>query len=182
MSSAQQWLRFTRLALEITEAALPAYAHKFSPRRFTLPQLAACVLLKEYRQLDWRGVQGLLELAPGLRQGLGLQEVPDYTTLWRFARRWLEGQKLGRLLVKLANRLGVGAVTVAVDSTGLDPDRTSSYFRARRERRQHRKRYVKLSLSVWWWEPSWRRVPWQTGDRAMTRPSCRICWSKPING
>ena len=80
MSLAQQWLRFTRLALEITEAALPAYAHKFSPRRFTLPQLAACVLLKEYRQLDWRGVQGLLELAPGLRQGLGLLGVPDYPT------------------------------------------------------------------------------------------------------
>ena len=52
------------------------------------------------------------------------------------------------MLAELANRLGAGAVTVAVDSTGLDPDRTSSYFRARRERRQHRKRYVKLSLSV----------------------------------
>jgi DDE family transposase/transposase-like protein DUF772 len=149
MSSAQQWLRFAQLALQLAQRILPRHAHKFSPQRFTLPQLAACVLLKEYRQLDWRGIEALLELSLPLRRCLRLRQAPDYSTLWRFARRWLKAQKLGELLAELSARLDIKtSVTVAVDSTGLDPDRSSSYFRARQQRRQQRKRYVKLSLSV----------------------------------
>src|SRR5437016_12344935 len=68
MSPADQWLRFATLARQLTAAVLPRYAHKFSPQRFTLPQLAACVLLKEYRQLDWRGIEALLQSGRQLQQ------------------------------------------------------------------------------------------------------------------
>jgi thiol-disulfide isomerase/thioredoxin len=54
MNKSEQWIKFATLALRVAEGVLPAYAHKFSPQRFTLPQLAACVLLKEYGRLDWR--------------------------------------------------------------------------------------------------------------------------------
>ena len=148
MSAADSWLRFATLARQLMEATLPRYAHKFSPQRFTLPQLGACVLLKEYRQLDWRGIEALLAVAPALRHSLGLVRTPDFSTLWRFAQRWLDAARLGRLLTELLRRLGLEAVCVAVDSTGLEPGRTSSYFIARRRARGHRKRYVKLSLSV----------------------------------
>jgi hypothetical protein len=148
MSPSDQWLRFATLAVQLTQAVLPRYAHKFSPQRFTLPQLGACVLLKEYRQLDWRGIEALLELSPALRHSLGLRRTPDFSTLWRFTQRWLDSKRLGRLLAELLRRLELGAVGVAVDSTGLEPGRTSSYFVARRRERGHRKRYVKLSLSV----------------------------------
>jgi hypothetical protein len=145
--SAQHWLRFTVIARQVAEESLPLYAHRFSPQRFTLPQLAACVLLKEYRQLDWRGIQALLELSPPLRRCLGLRAVPDYSTLWRFAQRWLNAPRLSALQARLLRRLPFPSVCVAVDSTGLDPGRTSSYFQAR-ARRRGRKRYVKLSVSV----------------------------------
>lgn len=148
MSTAVIWVRFATLSLQLAQATLPRFAHKFSPHRFTLPQLAACVLLKEYRQLDWRGIEALLELSPPLRRALGLGRTPDFSTLWRFARRWLDPSRLGRLLVELLRRLALPPSNVAVDSTGLDPGRTSSYFMARRQQRGHRKRYVKLSLSV----------------------------------
>ena len=143
MSTAGQWLGFATLALQLSETTLPRFAHKFSPQCFTLPQLATCVLLKEYRQLDWRGIEALLELSPALRHTLGLKRPPDFSTLWRFAQRWLDAPRLGRLLAALVRRLALPPVSVAVDSTGLDPGRTSTYFVAR-----HRQRYVKLSLSI----------------------------------
>jgi len=146
--SAEGWLRFAGLARQVAQEALPLYAHKFSPRRFTLPQLAACVLLKEYGRLDWRGVQRLLELSPPLQRCLKLKAVPDYSTLWRFAQRWLDAACVGRLLARLVEQLKLPPIHVAVDSTGLDPDRTSSYFQARAHQRVRQKRYVKLSLSV----------------------------------
>lgn len=146
--SAQSWLQYVELAHQAARRSLPLYAHKFSPRRFTLPQLAACVLLKEYRQLDWRGIEALLTLAPPRRRCLRLRAVPDYSTLGRFAQRWLNARRLGHLLEQVLAALGLAAVTVAVDSTGLDPGRTSRYFIARQRQRRRRKRYVKLSLSV----------------------------------
>lgn len=148
MSTADDWLRFATLSRQLAQATLPQFAHKFSPQRFTLPQLAACVLLKEYRQLDWRGIEALLELSPRLRRALGLKHTPHFSTLWRFAQDWLNPNRLGRLLAELLRRLALPPIHVAVDSTGLDPGRTSSYFMARRRQRGHRKRYVKLSLSV----------------------------------
>ena len=136
------------MALQLSQAVLPRFAHKFSPQRFTLPQLAACVLLKEYRRLDWRGLEALLQLSPPLRRCLGLQRVPDFSTLWRFAGRWLQPPQLSALLAQVLERLGVQGVEVAVDSTGLDPTRAGAYYLARCGRRDRPKRYVKLSLSV----------------------------------
>jgi hypothetical protein len=146
--SAQSWLRFVEMAHQAAKRCLSLYAHKFSPRCFTLPQLAACVLLKEYRQPDWRGIQALLELSPPLRQCLRLKAVPDYSTLWRFAQRWLDARRLGQLLEQVLQALDLAAGNVMVDATGLDPGRTSSCFMARQRQRRRRKRYVKISLGV----------------------------------
>ena len=148
MNKSEQWIKYATLALRVAEGVLPAYAHKYSPQRYTLPQLAACVLLKEYCRLDWRGIQAWLKLSPPLCQCLGLQRVPDYSTLWNFAQRWLDAAHLNRLQGQLLRRLKLAGVEVALDSTGLDPERCSSYFQGRRARRSCPKRYVKLNLSV----------------------------------
>jgi len=148
MEATERCLAFARLALKVARAVLPCYGHKFSPRRFSLPQLAACVLLKDYRQLDWRGLEELLALSPALRRSLGLVRVPDYSTLWRFARRWLHAKQLSALQHRVVEQLGLKQVAIAIDSTGMDPERCSCYFTARRGQRRARKRYVKLSLSV----------------------------------
>ena len=148
MKKSQQWMAFATLALRVARGVFPAYAHRFSPQRFTLPQLAACVLLKEYGRLDWRGIQALLKLSPPLCQCLGLQRVPDYSTLWYFARRWMDAPQLSRLQAQLLCRLKLASVEVALDSTGLDPETCSSYFKSRCQRRLSRKHYLKVSLSV----------------------------------
>jgi hypothetical protein len=148
MEKSEQWIAFATLALRVAEGVLPAYAHKYSPQRFTLPQLAACVLLKEHRRLDWRGLEAWLKLSPPLCQCLGLRRVPDYSTLWYFARQWLDAAHLSQLQAQLLKRLKLASVEVALDSTGLDPETCSSYFKSRREQRPSRKHYLKVSLSV----------------------------------
>src|SRR3989442_10217631 len=130
MSPADQWLRFATLARQLTAAVLPRYAHKFSPQRFTLPQLAACVLLKEYRQLDWRGIEALLQLSPALRRSLGLTRPPDFSTLWQVFPAWVGAARAGRLLAELLPRFvppprGVG---VAGGAPRHRPRPNSSHF------------------------------------------------------
>jgi hypothetical protein len=148
MNKSELWIKYATLALRVAQGVLPAYAHKFSPQRFTLPQLAACVLLKEYGRLDWRGIQAWLQLSPPLCHCLGLRSVPDYSTLWYFARRWMDAPRLSRLQGQLLRRLKLASVEVALDSTGLDPETCSSYFKSRCQRRSSRKHYLKVSLSV----------------------------------
>jgi hypothetical protein len=45
-----------RAALAVATAALPAYAHRTSPKKFTQPQLFACLVLKTFFKTDYRGI------------------------------------------------------------------------------------------------------------------------------
>ena len=47
-------------ALAVAEVSLPAYSHRFSPKKFTLHQLFACLVLKDFYNLTYRGTVGLL--------------------------------------------------------------------------------------------------------------------------
>ena len=77
-------------AFEVGRQTLPAYAHRFSPRKFTQHQLFALLVLKTHQRKDYRGVVALLEEMPGLLKELGLVAVPHYTTLQKAAARLLE--------------------------------------------------------------------------------------------
>ena len=72
------------------QKVLRPYAHRFSPRKFTQPQLFACLVLKEFLKLDYRGVQQLLLDTPELRAVIELTHVPHWTTLQKAADRLLK--------------------------------------------------------------------------------------------
>jgi len=72
------------------ERALPRFAHRYSPKKFTQHQLFACLGLKEFLKLDYRGVMQLLVDSPDLCQVIGLDEVPHWTTLQKAADRLLK--------------------------------------------------------------------------------------------
>ena len=65
---------------EVGRMALRDYAHRFSPKKFTQPQLLACLVLKEFLRLDYRKLAALLRDAPDLAQAIGLECVPHFTT------------------------------------------------------------------------------------------------------
>ncbi len=45
-----------QVACEAADTVLPAHRHKFSPKKFTQPQLMACLVLREFVHLDYRGL------------------------------------------------------------------------------------------------------------------------------
>jgi hypothetical protein len=126
-----------REALRAAEQALPRYAHKYSPKKFTQPQLFACLVLKTFFKTDYRGIAIYLEDLPDLTRTLGLEHVPHFTTLQKAGRRLLTLPAANRRLTATVRRaLGRRrkVALAAFDSTGLQCGHASSYFVRRRAR------------------------------------------------
>ncbi len=131
-------VRFARLALEVSQAVLPAQRTKFSKRQFTQPQLLAVLCLMRYEDWTFREVEVRLGEHAELRSALALNSVPDHTTLYRFLAR-LDPADVARVMNEIVRRmpgrwrkpalsLPKGPATVAIDATGLSQAAVSSYF------------------------------------------------------
>ena len=147
-------------AHRVAEAALPAYSHRDSPRRYTQHQVFACLALKAALALDYRGVAALLADCPDLRAAIGMRRAPHWTTLHKAAARLLAAPAASALLdATTARRRGPGrrgrrrVDTAAIDSTGLESRHASRYFVERKSRgpeARHRTtygRFPKLGLA-----------------------------------
>lgn len=152
-------LTFAHLAHEVARRTLPERAHRFAPKRYTQPQLLACILVKEYLRLDYRTAQETLKLSDGLREALGLDTVPDYSTLWRFAHDKATAEVVASALVETVHLLkesghdppggaAPGPRLVAIDSTGLYSGHASRYFERRRGQAE-RRAYQKWAAALW---------------------------------
>jgi hypothetical protein len=133
---------------------LPDYRHRKSPHKFTQPQLFACLVVKEFRGLDYRSIWVLLQKWPELRKVLGLTKTPHYTTLWAAGKRLPGKPKAAALLSGVLQRcrqakiLGKRTPPAAMDSTGLETRHVSAYYTQRCQRHQghYKSRCPKLSV------------------------------------
>lgn len=109
---------------------LPAYAHRFAPKKYTQPQLFACLVLKVHQKKDYRGIVALLADNPKFCDVIGLKAVPHYTTLQKACARLLEADKVHQLLGKTLALTQPKRVVkhAAADSTGLETHHASRYF------------------------------------------------------
>src|SRR5215218_11000168 len=82
-----RYVRVARLAHGVAQEALPRYTHPKSPHRFTLPQLAACVLVMVYLDKRYRDREEWLLATDAVCAVLALQHVPDHSTLNRAFER-----------------------------------------------------------------------------------------------
>ena len=124
-------------ALAVARRSLPAYSHRFSPKTYTLHQLFACLVLKQFLKTDYRGVVAHLKDCPDLVAALELKCVPHFTTLQKRARKLLASASARRLLdrsVRQHMQRKLRVHSAAVDSTGLECTCASAYFVRRRER------------------------------------------------
>ena len=122
-----------RLALEVSQAVLPAQRTKFSKRQFSQPQLLAVLCLMRYEDWTFREAEVRLSEHAELRSALQLTSAPDYTTLYRFLTR-LREEDVARALREIVRRMPgrwESPVTVAVDATGLAQSAMSSFFARR---------------------------------------------------
>lgn len=140
MTTSKSPNRVAAVAYTAAKEALPVYSHKYSPKKFTQPQLAACLVLKEFFTTDYRGIQHILEDSSDLRKILELNEVPHFTTLHKAAQHLLKKRMMRKLLaavLKMATtaKLVKNPVALAaLDGTGLESRHISAYFVRRRNR------------------------------------------------
>jgi hypothetical protein len=142
-------LEVISLAMIVARRHLNDYSCSKSKHTFTQPQLLACLILKTFKKLSYRGATELLEASDQLREVIGLVVVPAHTTLKEFSKRTLSPTLLdslvGEVLTLLQER-GLMVSEVAADSTGIETSSASAHFISRSKRK--REGYVKLSLAV----------------------------------
>ena len=119
---------------------LRTYAHLFSPKKSTQPQLFACLVMKEFMRLDYRKLSALLADAPTLAAAIGLESIPHFTTFQKAHDRLLGARRAKRLLDETVD----GAIRhklmrrkvklAAIDGTGFESRHVSVYFAKRREK------------------------------------------------
>ncbi|GIV85843.1 MAG: hypothetical protein KatS3mg052_2850 [Candidatus Roseilinea sp.] len=128
-------VKVARIIYAQTQAVFPRYSHRFSPKKFTLPQLAACVLLSFYFRMSYRDFEELLLMSQELRDVLELTVVPDYSTLNRMYHRF-RASHLDKMNEALLSTLDNGGLVqedaITLDSTGFRPTHASAYFQTRR--------------------------------------------------
>jgi Transposase DDE domain/Transposase domain (DUF772) len=129
--------RVLQVAYDAACRAVPAHAHKFSPKKFTQPQLLACLVLKEFSRLDYRGLAEHLADHPDLCRLIALKAVPHFTTFQKAAQRLLAavpGRRMFDAVLEQALKHRVRKRRVrlaAVDGTGMESRHVSRYYTKR---------------------------------------------------
>ena len=90
MKTSKSPKRVMMIAYATAQRALPAYAHRFSPKKFTQHQLFACLVLKEFLKTDYRGLVGVLADCTDLCAAIKLEPIPHFTTFQKAADRLLK--------------------------------------------------------------------------------------------
>lgn len=137
-----------RAAFAVAQTALRPYRHKFSPKKFTQPQLFVCLVLKVFFKTDYRGLTALLDDLPDLGTAFQLCRVPHFTTVQKASVRLLQRPRVRRLLRRTIRRVLGRRRRVrraALDSTGLDCGHTSHYFVRRRAKGASKAQKVRYS-------------------------------------
>lgn len=134
MTTSKSPLKIAYVAYTAARKVLPDYSHKFSPKKFTLPQLVAIVVLKEFFSKDYRGIAAIVAESSDIQKVLELKASPHFTTLQKAEQSLLKRKIFKKLLhsvLKLASNLKLQSskvVLAAMDSTGLESHHISRYY------------------------------------------------------
>jgi hypothetical protein len=126
------------LALRLGNKHLPVYASRFSRHDFTLPQLFACLVLRQFYKLDYRALEGLLDDSPDLRKVIGLTKTPGRSTLCDAFGKIASSEHFVPMLEEIAQAFNDAGLLklhthpAAVDSSMFESRHVSRHF----ERRQ----------------------------------------------
>lgn len=132
----------------ITLARIPLYSSQYSRKDYNQHQLLALLLLKEFIGQGYRGLVHLTEISQIIKEMLGLDEIPHYSTLCKFASRF-DSQSLNKVFKKTCNLMSIVDKHVniaAIDSTGFITDSASYYYSTRTNKL--RKDFIKVTISV----------------------------------
>ena len=123
-----------RIAWWLAEGVLPKYFSKFSRHDFTLPQLFACLIVKEQQRKSYREAEALLTDAPQWCRDIGMSKVPDHNTLCRAFHALNLDRRAGKLIDRLVQWFAIArqlGSTVALDSSIYDTHHRSRHYEQR---------------------------------------------------
>jgi hypothetical protein len=126
-------------AHRLASHCLPQYSDKFSRHDFTLPQLFACLVIREHQKKTYRGVEALLHDCPNWLADIGMTRAPDHNTLWRAFGHLVKRSTVNSMLdlqVQLAEQRNLikGRIKpVALDSSMFESHHVSRHFEHRQK-------------------------------------------------
>lgn len=107
-------------------AELPMHFSKFSNKMYSNFQKLCLLVYKQFRKFTYEELFTDLADNFSLRTYLGLNKLPDYTTLIKFAKR-LPFQVVEKLVLAFAKLISTPK-KVAIDSTGISLDNASPHY------------------------------------------------------
>ena len=113
---------------------LPEHTSKFSRKDFTLPQLFACLTVREQMRLSYRGAEALLLDGAHWCREIGMRKTPDHNTLCRAFHALNLGRRGRGLLDMLAQWFAIARQlgdTAAIDSSLYDTHHRSRHYEQR---------------------------------------------------
>lgn len=118
-------------AYRIARDTLPEHSSRYSPKKFTQPQLMVCLVLKTFFDTDYRGIVQILDDCPNLCQVFELKTIPHFTTLQKASKRILKSKWARKFIQNTVKLVMAKCKTIkltALDSTGLQSGHISFYF------------------------------------------------------
>jgi len=121
-------------AHELARTLLPDYSSRFSRHAFTLAQLFACLVLREFFGLSYRRTEQLLRDSPSWLQDIGLCVAPAHNTLWRAFDLIHQKRRVDRALDWFAEHfdeaglLRLASKPLAMDSTCFEQHHRSAHY------------------------------------------------------
>lgn len=128
------------------EAGLILYKSKFSNKLFTQYQHLFLLVYKQFRKFTYKELLEDLSDNLTLRAYLGLNKLPDYTTLIKFAKRL--PQIIFEKLMVAFSKFIKQPEKVAIDGTGLSLDNASPHYCKRIGKPYQKRPFLKLSVIV----------------------------------
>jgi hypothetical protein len=134
METSRSPRRVLRWAYRLALKVLPDYAGECSRHDFTLAQLFACLVLREFYGLSYRRTEQLLRDSPPWLEDIGLSVAPDHNTLWRAFDLILSNRRVERMLDRLvaafarAGLLRLSEKPLALDSTCFEQHHRSAHY------------------------------------------------------
>src|SRR3989338_2422589 len=128
------------------EAGLMLHKSKFSNKLFTQYQHLFLLVYKQFRKFTYKELLEDLSDNITLRAYLGLNKLPEYTTLIKFAKRL--SSKIFEKLITAFSMFIEQPEKVAIDGTGISLDNASPHYCKRIGKKYHKRPFLKLSVIV----------------------------------
>ena len=143
----EKFKKVADLCYELFKSAeLQLYSHKFSKKKFSQFQHLFLLVYKQFRKFTYEELLTDIAGNSGLRAYLGLNKLPHYTTLIKFAGR-LPCKVLDKLVLAFKH-LFPKPKKVAIDATGISLDNASPHYCKRIGKNFKKRPFMKTTFLV----------------------------------